>query len=66
MRRDCLQRQGFEGFGTPQSQSSVGPARTHFVPTMGQGNKYHAPSAAQAPSVSQTSQRGKVVDRGRG
>ena len=52
MRRDCPERQGSQDFGMPQSQSSVGPARTQFVPTMGQGNRYQDLGAAQAPSVS--------------
>ena len=43
MRRDCPQRQGSQGFGTPHSQSSVGPERTQFVPTMGQEKRYQAP-----------------------
>ena len=31
----------------PQSQSSMGPTWTQFVPTMGQGNRYPALGAAQ-------------------
>ena len=58
MRRDFPQRQGSQGFETLQSQSSVGLARTQFVPTMGQENRYQAPGAAQAPSISQIGQRG--------
>ena len=42
----------------------MGPAQTQFILTIGQGNRYHAPGAAQAPSVSQTSQRGQVTGRG--
>ena len=51
MRRDYPQRQGSHDFGMPQSQSSVGPVGTQFVPTMGQGNMYQALGAVQAPSV---------------
>ena len=58
MRRDCPQRQGSQDFGMPQSRSSMGPAQTQFVPTMGQGNKYQAPGVAQAPSVAHAGQRG--------
>ena len=32
MKRDCPQRHGSQGFGPTQSQSSVGQARTQFVP----------------------------------
>ena len=32
MRRDCPQRQGSQGHGTPQSQSSVGHAQIQYVP----------------------------------
>ena len=31
MKRDCPQRQGSQGLGTVQSQSSVGQARTQFI-----------------------------------
>ena len=43
VRRDCPQRQGSQGFGTAQSQSSVGQARTQFVPSQpigGQRDQY--------------------------
>ena len=33
MRRDCPQRQGSHNYGTTQSQSLVGQARTQFVPS---------------------------------
>ena len=33
MRRDCPQRQGFQSYGTAQSQSLVGQVRTEFVPS---------------------------------
>ena len=66
MRRDFPQRQGSQDFGMPQFQSLVGPVQTQFVPTMDQRNRYQAPGATQAPLVSQASQRGQVMGRGRG
>ena len=39
MRRDCPQRQGSQGFGTVQSQSSIGQARTQFIPPPQYGSK---------------------------
>ena len=44
----------------------MGPARTQFVPTIGQGNKYQALGATQAPSVSHTGQRRQVMGQGQG
>ena len=32
LRRDCPQRQGFQGFGTTQSQSTVGQEMIQFIP----------------------------------
>ena len=32
MRRDCPQRQGYQGFGIAQSQSAVGQERIQFIP----------------------------------
>ena len=32
MKRDCPRRHGSQGFGQAPSQSSMGQARTHFVP----------------------------------
>ena len=32
MKRDCPRRQGSRSYGTPQPQSSMGHARTQFVP----------------------------------
>ena len=58
---DCPQRKGSQGYGTPQSQSSVGRASTQYVPSypsMGQRNLYQPQSAAQAPTSTQTGQRG--------
>ena len=69
MKRDCLQRQGSQGFGMTQSQSSVGRAQTQYVlsyPSMGQRNQYLPQSAAQAPTMSQAGQRGQSMGRGRG
>ena len=57
MRRDCPQRQGSQGYGTPQSQSSVGHEQTQFVspyPSTGQGNQYQSQGVAQALVISQT------------
>ena len=56
MRRDCPQKQGSQGHGMPQSQSSVGHTQTQYVPSypsMGQGNKYQFQGATRAPVVSQ-------------
>ena len=56
MRRDCPQRQGSQGHGTPQSQSSVGHTQTQYVPSypsMGQGNRYQSQGATRASVVSQ-------------
>ena len=49
MRRDCPQRQGSQGFGTAQSQASVGHALTQFIPaspSTGQRNQYQSHGAA--------------------
>ena len=49
MRRDCPQRQGSQGIGTAQSQSSVGQARTQFVPShpsVGQWDQHQSQSVA--------------------
>ena len=54
MKRDFPQRQGSQGYGTAQSQSSVGHARTQFVPSYpsaGQSNQYQSQGAAQALST---------------
>ena len=61
MRRNCLQIQGFQDQGTPQSRSSVGHEQTQYVPpypSTGQGNRYQSQGATRASSVSQTGQRG--------
>ena len=50
-------------------QSSVGQARTQFVPShpsVGQRDQYQSQGAAQAPSSIQISQRGQGMGRGRG
>ena len=52
-----------------QSQSSVGQARTQFVPSYlnaGQRDQYQSQGAAQVSSAIQTGQRGQGVGRGRG
>ena len=62
MRRDCLQRQGSQGFGTALSQSAIGQERTQFVPpppNMGQGNKYQFQGATPTPRTSQTGHMGQ-------
>ena len=69
MRRDCQQRQGSQNYGTSQFQSSVGHARTQFVPpylNIGQGNRYQSQDAAQAPTSSQMGHMGQGMGRGRG
>ena len=60
--------QGFQGFGTAQSQSAVGQERTLFVPpppSMGQGNQYQFQGATLAPSTSQTGHIGQGQSVGR-
>ena len=57
VRRDCPQRQGSQGHGTPQSQPSVGRAQTQYVPSHpggSQRNHYQSQGAAQEPSTTQT------------
>ena len=69
VRRDCSQRQGSQGYGTPQSQSSMGQARTQFVPShpnASQRDQYQSQGAAQAPSAIQIGQRGRGIGRGQG
>ena len=46
------QRHGSQGFGPAQSQSSVGQARTQFIPpppSMGQRNQYGSQGVVRAP-----------------
>ena len=69
MKRDCPQRHGSQGFGPTQSQSSVGQARTQFVPpppSVGQRNQYQSQGVVRAPPTAQTGQRGQGMGRGRG
>ena len=69
VRRDCSQRQGSQGYGTPQSQSSMGQARTQFVPShpnTGRRDQYQSQGAAQAPFAIQIGHRGQSIGRGRG
>ena len=69
MKRDCPQRHGSQGFGPMQSQSSMGQARTPFVPpppSMGQRNQYGSQGVVRAPPATQTGQRGQGMGRGRG
>ena len=45
MRRDCPQRQGFQGFRTAQSQSTVGHERIQYIPphlSMGQRSQFQS------------------------
>ena len=61
MRRDFPQRQGSQGFGTVQSQSTVEQERTQFVsppPSMGQRD--------QSPNTSQAGHIGQDQSVGRG
>ena len=69
VRQNCPQIQGFQDQGTPQSRSSVGHEKTHYVPpypSTSQGNRYQSQGATRASSVSQTGQRGQSMGRGRG
>ena len=69
MKWDCPQRQGSQGFGTTQSQSSVRCAQKQYVPSYPsarQRNQYQPQSAAQTPTMSQAGQRGQSMGRGRG
>ena len=52
---------------TPQFQSSMGQARTKFVPSHpneGQRDQYQSEGAAQAPSTTQIGQRDQSMGRG--
>ena len=56
MRRDCPHRQGSQDFGVTHSQSSVGRARTQFIPpppSTSQRNQHQSQGATQAPLVTQ-------------
>ena len=67
MNRDCQWRQGSQGFGLTQSQSSVGQARTQFIPShpsVGQRNQFQSQSVMPAPPAIQMGQRGQVMGRG--
>ena len=69
MRRDCPQRQGSQGFGTTQSQSTVGQERIQYIPpqlSTCQRSQYQFQGAARAPPVTQAGQRGQVRGRGKG
>ena len=61
MRRDCLQRQGFQGFGTAQSQSVAGQERIQYVPPQHgtcQRSQSQFQGATLAPHISQAGPRG--------
>ena len=69
MRRDCLQRQGSQGFGTAQSQSVAGQERIQYVPPQGgsgQRGQSQFQGATRAPHISQAGPRGQSMGRGRG
>ena len=69
MRRDCLQRQGSQGFGTAQSQSVAGQERIQYVPPqhgIGQRGQSQFQGATRAPHTSQAGPRGQSMGRGRG
>ena len=69
MRRDCLRRQGSQGFGTARSQSAEGQERIQYFPTQpgtGQRSQFQSQGAARAPPVEQAGQRGQSMGRGRG
>ena len=69
MRRDCPKRQGSQGFGTVQSQSTVGQERIQYIPPQtgtGQRSQFQFQGAALAPPVTQAGQRGQIRGRGRG
>ena len=67
MRQDCPKRQGFQEFGTAQSQLVVEQESIQFIPphpSTGQRNQFQFRSAIQAPSVAQMGQRGQSVGQG--
>ena len=67
MRRDYPQRQGFQDFGTAQSQLAVEQESMQFLPphpSTGQRNQFQFRGAIQAPSAAQVAQRGQSVGRG--
>ena len=67
MKQDCPRRHGSQGFESALFQSSVGQARTQFVPchsSMGQRNQFQSQSAMQAPLAVQMGQRSQSMGRG--
>ena len=69
MRKDCLQRQGSQGFGTAQSQSVSRQERIQYVPPQhgtSQGSQSKFRGATRAPHISQAGPRGQSMGRGRG
>ena len=63
------QRQGSQGFGTAQSQSTVGQERIQYIPqnpSIGQRSQFQSQGVARAPFVTQVGQRGQTIGRGRG
>ena len=66
VKQDFPQRKGSQGYGTPQSQSSVGPVRTQFVPSnpnAGQRNQHQSQGVVQEISATQ---RGQGMGQGLG
>ena len=69
MRRDCPQRQGFQSFGTAQSQSVAGQERIQYIPPQrgtGQRGQSQFQGATREPHISQAGPRDQSVGRGRG
>ena len=68
-RWDCPQRQGFQGFGTSQSQSVARQERIQYVPPqhgVGHRGQSQFQGATLAPHISQAGPRGQSMGRGRG
>ena len=67
MRRDFPQRQGSQGIGTTQSQSSVEQARMQFVPShpnASQKNQYQSQGATQVLSAIEIGHKDQGMGRG--
>ena len=63
------QRQGFQDFGTMQSQLALGQESVQFIPphpSTGQRNQFRFRGAIQAPLAAQIGQRGQSVGRSQG
>ena len=67
MKQDCPQKHESQDFRPMQFQSSVGQARTPFIPShfgTGQKNQFQSQGATQAPSAVHMGQRGQSMGRG--